>query len=551
LKKIQPGDNNIMKLRTCVLSSGRFTYGIHKPRFYVDNFRENDFIESLGQFSDGQLHENHSNFPSGIVEELEADIIFEIPNPFAFRGTTYISKSWADEKANKPELIFLPDPQNASFSGFIKKWFNNDPKVSENREILFESFPEPVLLAMASTGTDPEDLVALAKLSCEFVFEPDTKNPKGLMYKKNRNGQAKPIIKNDSLFETLTNNFYLPDIYKKVMVLRPGVQGSSEIVGESKDDDSHVFEYLRRNSYIPWGHYAANMAHDTVRYHLCDLTIADMAGMRHLYYQRTYVRLARELGISISATRKQLSIEQLESIRSKIIEKLSLSYNFDSLFFNSTLWGWNYGFDFSPSKYRLHASHQQIHQQFALIPATVKAQTNDHYLPSFACGDMVAEFIHNFQKETGKQFFNCYIQAIRNNQRMDNKQGDCSLIIFEDKHVMVFVPKAQTSQWEIQIMCLEPVGNILEADTQLRHSLDRAMLITMKILAKMGSRMITTIEYAKRIGSADSDHRLVYAFFPKLPQSPGGFSEAQLRWINGHYPEDFALTCRTKMEELE
>jgi hypothetical protein len=238
-------------------------------------------------------------------------------------------------------------------------------------------------------------------------------------------------------------------------------------------------------------------------------------------------------------------------MRLNILDKLSLNYNFDSLFFNSTLWGWNYGFDFSPSKYRLHASHQQIHQQFALIPATVETQTREHYIPSFACGDMIAEFIHNFQKETGKQFFDCYIQAIRNNQRMDNKQGDCNLIIFEDKHVMVFVPKAQTSQWEIQIMCLEPVGNILEADIQVRNSLDRAILITMEILANMGAKMITSIEYAKRVDSVDSDQRLVYAFLPKLPQSPGGFSEAQLRWINGHYPEDFALTCRKKMEELK
>jgi hypothetical protein len=45
-----------MKLRTCVLPSGNFIYGIHKPRFYADNFRENDFIEPLGQFSDGRLN---------------------------------------------------------------------------------------------------------------------------------------------------------------------------------------------------------------------------------------------------------------------------------------------------------------------------------------------------------------------------------------------------------------------------------------------------------------------------------------------------------------
>jgi len=537
-----------MKLRTCVLPSGNFIYGIHKPRFYADNFRENDFIEPLGQFSDGRLNENHSNFPHGIVEELEADTIFEIPNPFAFRGTTYISKSWADEKAKNPEFIFLPSPPNMSFSGFIEKWFGHHSELLKNREMLFESLPEQMLLAMASTGTDPEDLVALAKLSCEFKFEPEGKKPEGLMYKKNKDGQVKPIIKNNALFETLVNNYYLPDTYKEVMVLRPGIQGSSEIIGESKDENSHVFEYLRRNSYIPWGHYAANMAHDTIRYRICDLTLADIAGMRHLYYQRTYTRLARKLGIPIPTTRKRLSTEQMESTRINILEKLSSYNNSDPLFFNSTLWGWNYGFDFSPSKYRLHASHQQIHQQFALIPASVQSQTNEHQFPSFACGDMIAEFIHDFRKETGKQFFDCYIQAIRNNRRMDSGQDRYSLIIYEDNHVMVFIPKAQTSQWEIQLMCLEPVGNILEANTQLRNSLDRAMLITMKILANMGARMVTTIEYAKRLDSADSDQRLIYVFLPKLPHSPGAFSEAQLRWINGHYPEDFAWACRNKME---
>jgi hypothetical protein len=536
-----------MKLRTCVLPSGHFIYGIHKPRFYAENFRENDYIEPLGQFSDGQLIENQSNFPSDNVEEPEADTIFEIPNPFAFRGTTYISKNWADEKAKNPELIFLPDPPKVSFSHFIEQWFGQNSTILKTREVLFKSFPEPMLLAMASTGTDPEDLVALAKLSCEFSVDSENKNPNGLLYEKSENGQAKPIIKNYELFETLVNNYYLPDSYKKVMVLRPGVQGNSEIIGESKDDNSHVFEYLRRNSYIPWGHYAANMAHDAIRYRLWDLTLSDITGMRHLYYQRTYARLARELGIPISGSRKRLSIKELENLRLNILEKLSLNSRSFPLFFNCTLWGWNYGFDFSPSKYRLHASHQQIHQQFALVPVNVKTQSSEHQMPSFACGDMIAEFVHDFRKETGRPFFDCYIQAIRNNHRMDNKTEQGNLIIYEDKHVMAFVPKAQTSQWEIQLMCLEPVGNILEADIQLRIAIDRVMLVIMKILAGLGAKMVTTIEYAKRFDSKCLDQRLIYSFLPKLPHSPGAFSEAQLRWINGHYPEDFALACRNKM----
>jgi hypothetical protein len=45
--------------------------------------------------------------------------------------------------------------------------------------------------------------------------------------------------------------------------------------------------------------------------------------------------------------------------------------------FDRTLWGWNYGFDYAPSGYRLHASHQQIHQQFALIPTEVPLATDE------------------------------------------------------------------------------------------------------------------------------------------------------------------------------
>jgi len=43
---------------------------------------------------------------------------------------------------------------------------------------------------------------------------------------------------------------------------------------------------------------------------------------------------------------------------------------------------------------------------------------------------------------------------------------------------------------------------------------------------------------------------LLYAFLPRLPESPGAFSEAQLRWINGHYPEDFAAACRRRLPKV-
>jgi sugar phosphate isomerase/epimerase len=109
---------------------------------------------------------------------------------------------------------------------------------------------------------------------------------------------------------------------------------------------------------------------------------------------------------------------------------------------------------------------------------------------------------------------------------------------------MLFVPKAQTSQWELQLVTLAPVGNILEADDATRRSLDRAVLTAVQTLGRMGARMITTIEYAKRFDAGDTGQHMLYSFLPRLPESPGAFSEAQQRWIIGHYPEDFAAACR-------
>ena len=346
----------------------------------------------------------------------------------------------------------------------------------------------------------------------------------------------------------MANNPFLDNTYKEAMVLRPGVQGSSEIVGEWLQPKSHVFEYLRCNSYIPWGHYAANMAHDAIRYTVGDLTAEDMTGMRHLYYQRTYVRLAGKLKIALPAGRHCLSEGTVENLRQAIVDALAKENDLDV---TATLWGWNYGFDYAPSGYRLHASHQQVHQQFALIPRQVPV-TGDPAVqsrPAFACGDMVAVFIEQFKDRTGASFFDCYEKAIRSNGRMDGRRsGPSSLVVYEDEHVMLFVPKAQTSQWELQLMPRQSAGNLLETDAPMRRSLDKALLVAMRLLTRLGASMITVLEYSKRFDAGENGQRLLYAFLPRLPESPGAFSEAQLRWINGHYPEDFALACRLQLE---
>jgi hypothetical protein len=123
-------------------------------------------------------------------------------------------------------------------------------------------------------------------------------------------------------------------------------------------------------------------------------------------------------------------------------------------------------------------------------------------------------------------------------------------VVFEDDNCALFVPKAQTSQWELQVVTKRRIGNILEADAQARKSLDRSILLAAQTLEKMGARMITGIEFSKRFDEPDTDQRLLYAFLPRLPESPGAFSEAQLRWINGHYPEDFAAACRLHLEPI-
>lgn len=630
--------------RTCVSADGTFLVGIHRPAFNVELFRQGRYIDSLGELPDGTHVDNQINFPEKRVEESGADLIYEISNPFPFRGTTYINSAWADAKVGRPETIKLPEAQNCSLNQMFKRWFedninirpseksadangvvareysdssvNNLTKEQETSRPHLRDFmnklPYPLKIALAQSTTDHEDLLELIPLCCTILSD-ETGNPSGLLFKKGPNGEPAPAICDHTLFELIANNPCLPDQYKQVMVLRPGIQGKSEITGEwlessarynlnnrhdfmyhegDKDKagqrggegNSHIFEYLRRNSYIPWGHFAANTADDMVRYTVRDLTMADMAGMRHLYYQRTYLRLAEQLNFPPPETGKCISQRLLEQFRCKILLRLKED-NLITLPFNGSLWGWNFGFGYAQSGYRLHASHQQIHQQYAMIPREVSDISGGRTIPSYACGDLVADFIDSYKNSTGKPFFDTYIKAIRSNRRTDNRDkkdeikendikngaGDeiqderidagaheiksaetrelpSDLIVYEDEHILLFAPKAQTSQWELQLMAVEQCGNILEADAGVRTSLDRGILMALQTLEKMGARMVTSIEFSKRFDSKERDQRLLYSFMPRLPESPGAFSEAQLRWINGHYPEDFAEACRSFLQ---
>lgn len=537
--------------RSCVGDDGRFIVGIHRPRFYVHNLRENDFIQPLGKLENDELVMNHANFPDDSIKEDNADIIYEIANAFGFRGTTYINSAWADVKALHPESIKIHGPESCSFLDNMTQGLKELQIENHNEADLLDILPHPLVIALAQASTDSHELCLLAKKSCKILFNDSTGLPSGIEYKKLETGKIIPTIYDHELFEVVVNNAFLPDDYKNALVLKPGVQGTNEITGEysNKEKKIHVFEYLRRNSYIPWGHFASNMANDAIRYRSCDLTEDDMTGIRHLYYQRAYIRMAHELGVAVPSQRKQFTQIQLEELRNQILDAIETA-DIKSLNFNTTLWGWNYGFGYAQSGHRLHASHQMIHQQNAMIPREIPT-TNDGTTASFACGDQIAEFIEQFYSRTGKSFFKTYMQAIRSNTRTDgNEAGSASLIVAEDDYSILFVPKAQICEFELQLMTKEDCGNIFEADSQTRASLDKGILTAVQILEFLGTGMVTSIEYSKRLDSGSNGQRLLYDFIPKLPYAPGTFSEAQQRWICGLYPEDFAEVCRNGLLHL-
>lgn len=540
-----------MTLQSGVRPDGSFAWGLHRPSFSVHNQRIADQVMPLGATPDGSPVDNRANFPPDTIPVERADGVYEIPNALPFRGVTYIGQRWADASAENSGGIGLPSREPCSFLKEMAAVVAG----GQTPEAIVAALPQPLKLALATTSTASEDLVALATTCTDFVWGSDAAlTPIGLVYERDTQGCLRPVIHDAQLFDAVANNSCLPDAFKEVMVLRPGVQGNSEIVGDWQGGDdgaTHIFEYLRTNSYIPWGHYAANMAHDRVRYDAAGLSAADLEGLRGLYYQRTYLRLAEQLALPRPPARRQLGTLEIEALRVAIRKRLG-EQNAPQLTFNAALWGWNYGYDFAPTRYRLHASHQQIHQQFALIPRQVTMpEKNSQQMPSYACGDLVAAHCQDYRNRHSIAFFDAYLKAIRTNTRMDGRrERETSLVIHEADGVMVFVPKAQTSQWELQIMPTAPVGNILEADTALRRAIDRALHIAMRVLTRLGARMVTVIEYNKRFDAGHTDQHLLYALLPRLPESPGAFSEAQLRWINGHYPEDFAAACRRQLKQL-
>ncbi len=88
------------------------------------------------------------------------------------------------------------------------------------------------------------------------------------------------------------------------------------------------------------------------------------------------------------------------------------------------------------------------------------------------------------------------------------------------------------------------IPHVLAADTAVRKALDLAILKAIQTLEKLGAQMVTGIELSARFDTNHLNQHLIYSFIPRLPHAPPTFSEAQLRWITGVYPEDMARACR-------
>ncbi|MEZ0328887.1 MAG: hypothetical protein ABWK15_04930 [Dissulfuribacterales bacterium] len=524
--------------RTCISPEGVFLVGLHQPCFSVKNLRNTTEIQVLGTL-DGLPVENYVNFPQTDLKFQHAEEVFEISNPFPFWGATYILKTPADLTAQSPDFSFLPPSSTASENSNEDSGFYSHLKElirSCDTTHIKSYLPRHVWLNLAQNARDAEILAFIATISCELILQGN--RPVGLAFTQDENGRKRPYITDRELFEIVVNNPGLPNEYKLAMALKPGIQGANPIVGEyGPIGNTHVWEYLRANSYIPGGHYASNMAQDSVRYSLNDLTWQDMQGLRNLYYQRIYTQLAQELGISCKGSLEDLRIAVLERI-----EQGAIPTN------TSTIWGWNYGFDYSPSGFRMNASHQQIHHQFAMAPASVKC-IDGRTMPSYVVGDQVSAFIQEYEKQHAVPFFSAYLKAIQCNRRMDGRQDrPASLILYEDEHIMTHVPKAQRSQGEVQIMA-KTAGNILELNETARESLNKAIYSVMKAFSRMGVKMNTAYEVSRRFDRKNGQ-LLFYCFLPRHPDSPGAFSERQERWITGHYPEDYAAYLRGLMKDL-
>ena len=77
-------------LPSSVTPEGIFCVGVHAPSYHVLNKRECNYPITLGGDEEDAPVSNSGNFKDGTIEIEDARAIYEIRNPFPFRGCTYI-----------------------------------------------------------------------------------------------------------------------------------------------------------------------------------------------------------------------------------------------------------------------------------------------------------------------------------------------------------------------------------------------------------------------------------------------------------------------------
>ena len=142
-------------MQTCVTPEGKFTVGIHDPGFEVHNLRETETTAVLGRCSDGQPVENRINFPSSMVRAEKTDRIYEVANPFPFRGTTFINSAWADRHAGRPDTVTVPRQPDCSLTAGVRTWLEKSPEQSglkDENPLFFSGSPAPAPAAGPGPG---------------------------------------------------------------------------------------------------------------------------------------------------------------------------------------------------------------------------------------------------------------------------------------------------------------------------------------------------------------------------------------------------------------
>ena len=114
----------------------------------------------------------------------------------------------------------------------------------------------------------------------------------------------------------------------------------------------------------------------------------------------------------------------------------------------------------------------------------------------------MADFVRDYKTAHNTDFFTAFIKAIENNQRTDmNPDRPNDLKVWENEKAMLFVPKAQVSEWELMLMTKAPCPHVLAADTATRNALDTGIRIAVQTLETLGAQMVTSVEFSGRFNS--------------------------------------------------